>query len=150
MTKLKNVTETVDTTTGEVITTSKSYTIKSTTPEFYMTFINAVAPIYQITRITDRHVLNKLCELSEYNTGRVKLTPAIRKELLTALGQKGKAMSTSQLSNSLSRLIKANLISGSSGDYLVNPSIFWKGTNAMRERLLEKEGSLPITIEFQS
>lgn len=142
--KLKHIEETVDTSTGEVTTITKSFSVKTTSEAFYMTFIGNMASFYKITSITDVKILAKFCENTVFNTNKVSITTSKRKELCKSLN-----VTSQTFSNSINRLKKLGLITGSGGDYEINPTIFWKGTTDERSKLL-KEGGLELRIKFKA
>jgi hypothetical protein len=138
--RLKNEETIVDKSTGEVLTIRKEYNIKTTSEEFFMTFISSLASFYQITAITDVKVLTFMCVNADFNTGKVSLTAAKRKELIVTANLNNRQTVT----NSLTRLKKLGLIAGDEGEYEINPTVFWKGSTRERERLLRKDGATLI------
>ena len=144
MAKLRHIEETVDTTTGEVKTVTKTFSVKSKNKEdFFMVFLTGLNAICSLSRPSDIKVLVELCSRAEFNTGKVRLTPVDRKEMLEKM--KIKAQS---LSNSLKRLRGVGLIEGSHGVYEVNPQCFWKGTTDERNKLL-RERSAELVLKFR-
>lgn len=127
--------EFVDSETGEItkVETSKVYREKISEDSFYMTFIDFIAPLYKLTSETARKLLSWMCEHAEFNTGSIKLTTADRKEIATSLG-----VTNNTITNCLAILKKLKLISGSSGNFEINPQIFWKGDLNIRRELLSK------------
>lgn len=143
MAKLKHETTIVDRNTGEIITSSKSFSVKSkSSEEFYMTFIQFVQPLLRFKSIRDMQVLTKFCMMIEYNTNRVILPAPRRKQICEELG-----MENTHLSNCIRRLKDLRIITGDKGVYEVNPIYFWKGTTDSRDKLLKNEG-LEIRIKF--
>lgn len=126
--------EYVDTQTGEVTTieTAKVFTERVKEDSFYMTFIDFVAPLYKLTSETARKLLTWMCEHAEFNTGKIKLTSADRKEIVNEF-----KVTNNTITNCLSTLKKLKLISGSSGNFEINPQIFWKGDLSIRRELLK-------------
>lgn len=143
MTKLKHETFEINEK-GEVITTSKSYSIKTSSEAFYMIFIDHMAWFFKISCITDIRILAKMCSMAEFNTGKVRITSQDRKEILDSLI----GITTQNFSHSLNRLKKGGLITGDKGSYEINPKIFWKGTTDQRNKLLKEQG-LEINIKFK-
>lgn len=135
----------VDTQTGEIVATesSKTFTRKIKTDKFYMTFIDYVAPFYQLRSVSAKNILVYMCEIAEYNTGKVALTTGVRQELCYEL-----AISSNTLTNNLKVLKDLKLISGERGDFIINPQIFWKGDTNTRDQLLRKD-EIKITFELQ-
>ena len=151
MAKLQHVEEVeeTDAKTGEVrkITKTKSFSIKTNTEEFFMTFIDHMSGLFKITRPMDMNVLAKLCTLAEFNTGIVRLTKVRREEVRTALGKENAPISPQHLSNSLGRLRKLGLIDGKGDELEIDPRVFWKGTSDQRRKLL-KERKMEIHLKF--
>lgn len=143
--KLKNETteQIVNEQTGEVVkvTTSKTYTIKSSTEEFYMTFISSCASLFKLKSPTDLKLTIKLCMLAEYNTGKVYLATEVRQEICKELG-----IVTQQLTNSLKSLKDKEIIEGGKGVFTLNPLIFWKGTSNERSKIM-KDLKISISIK---
>lgn len=143
--KLKNETteQIVNEQTGEVVkvTTSKTYTIKSSTEEFYMTFISSCASLFKLKSPTDLKLTIKLCMIAEYNTGKVYLATEVRQEICKELG-----IVTQQLTNSLKSLKDKEIIEGGKGVFTLNPLIFWKGTTNERSKIM-KDLKVSISIK---
>lgn len=141
--QLKHESTTVDKETGEIITTNKTYSIKTDPENFYMTYIESLASFFKIGTILDVKVLVKFCTIAEYNSGRVLVTSEVRKEIMEFLN-----IDKYRLSRSIKQLRELNLITGDYGTYYLDPAVFWKGTNSMRRSLLKKK-QLSITINFE-
>ena len=133
----RNKVQTTNMETGEtfLIESEKSYTIKTTADKFYMTFIEYAKPRLKIKYASDHVVLATLCDMAMYNTGVVKITPQDRDEMSKEL-----ELSKQQLTNSITRLKKLDLITGDRGTFTINPQVFWKGDTKTRESLLKDEG----------
>lgn len=143
MARLKHSTTTVDTETGELVTVSKTFSVKASSEKFYMVFIDQMAPLFGLKNPSDRKLLDTFCKLAEFNTGKVRLTSSDRKVLCKELD-----ISSQTLSNSISSLKKLGLISGDGGTYEVSPIIFWKGTTDAREKLL-KDNAHEIIVNYR-
>lgn len=146
--KLKNeiTTEVIDNQTGEIIkqTTSKTFSVKTTSEEFYFTFLSLIKDIIGLKSIVDIKVLYMLCNHAEFNTGIVGLTPNKRSEFMSELN-----ITYHTLANSLTRLKQLGFISPNRGDVTINPLYFWKGDLKTREQLLKSGGKLSLNIEFE-
>ena len=158
--KLRQSTETVfiDRETGEEITNtiSKVFTEDvESTDHFFMTYIDFIAPWFNLKPEIAKTILMWLCKNAEFNTGKVSLTTQKRKDLANELG-----ITPQTLSNSLTALKKSKLIDGNNGEFQINPKIFWKGSQESRNALLKnativmtfgleesKEDSLDLDIE---
>lgn len=108
--------------------------------EFYMVYIKYMSPYYDLKYADDIKMLGKLCEWAEFERGIVYLTSGRRKEITETLG-----IHNSNISNSLKRLKDLKLISGSDGEFEINPVVFWKGSKASRMEMMRKEG---IQVKF--
>lgn len=133
----------VDVNTGEVIEyeSEKTFTRKVESDSFFMTFIDYVAPLFNLKSDAAKNVLSWLCCHAEYNTGKVQLTTKQRDKACEELGMK-----SNSLSNHLKKLKDLNLINGEKGDFIINPQIFWKGYTNTRKKLLKDDG---IKISFK-
>ena len=134
--------EVVDTQTGEIIQQElvKTFTKKIESDKFYMTFVDYIAPYYNLKSDTAKSILSWMCAHAEYNTGIVNLTTNVRKQLTDDL-----KISPNTLTNNLGVLKKNNIISGEKGSFLLNPEIHWKGDMNTRAKLL---ASKEIQITF--
>ena len=132
----ERVEDAVNPSTGEivnhVVTTSKTFVTKVSSEQFYLTFINAVDAVLDNFTKTDRRVLDKLCKLSEYDTGMVMLPPFRKKEICESLNIKRQS-----LYNSLQSLKNKGAITMIDGMVKINPMYFWKGTLKTRESMLD-------------
>lgn len=136
----------LDRETGEItqVNTRKVIEVKLGSEEkFYMAFIEHMAPMYQLTHANDIKVLLKFCEMAEYETGVVQLSPKRRATMVEEIN-----MQTTNVSKSIKRLKEKSLITGDNGEYTLNPVIFWKGKRAKRLELL-KSKSLEVVFNFR-
>lgn len=134
----------IDSQTGEVLqtTSQRTFTTQIKSEEFYMTFIDYIAPLYELKSNSLKNLLTYLCEHAEFNTGKVSLTTAARKVACSYLN-----ISNNTLTNYLKKLKDSNLIDGQDGEFIINPQIFWKGDTKSRAQLLEKE-EIKITFNL--
>lgn len=136
----------VDKETGEITETEVKKLVKinmGKQEEFYMTYCQYLAPLYQLTYADDIKLIVKLCELGQYDTGKVQLSSARRGEITETLG-----LHNSNISKSLKRLVQKQLISGEKGEYQLNPVIFWKGDRAVRKEILRR-GGIDVMFNFK-
>ena len=138
-------TQTVDVNTGEILQyeTQKTYTRKIESESFYMTFIDYIAPLFNLKSDAAKNVLNWMCCHAEYNTGKVQLTTNQRDLACEELGMK-----SNSLSNHLKKLKDLSLISGEKGDFIINPQIFWKGDTITRDKML-KDNEIKIIFKLE-
>lgn len=144
MPRYKDETTITNHSTGEMVTTSKSFTVRvKDSDEFFMMFVQVMAPMVKLKNSgTDIAVLVALCTFMTYGENVVYLTQQRRKEICDK-----SEISTSNLSRSLKKLTELGLISGEGGNVFVNPLFFWKGTTDSRNRLLKDRG-LEFKIKF--
>jgi len=140
--KLKNETVVISEN-GVEVTTSKTYSVKVKTDEFYMTFLDYVGPFFDLTKPTDKNLMIELCTMAEYNTGIVRLTAHDKKDIANKFN-----VAVHSIENSVTRLKQKNLITGDKGRYLVNPFIFWKGTTEERNKLI-KQSKVSFGVSFE-
>jgi DNA repair photolyase len=102
-----------------------------------------MAPLLKIKSHITRHVLDKLCQLAEFNSGKVSLSTGNRKEICDQL-----EINSQQFSKALKQLKELNLIDGESGMFTINPYIFWKGDQSIRRQELLNNKAFQITYEI--
>lgn len=133
-----------DTGEWEEMTTSKTFAIPVNEEEFYMTFIKNLSSILNLNSFTEVKVLVKMCEIAEFNTGKVSLTTGKRNDFMEEL-----SINKAYLSASIKSLIMKGLIRGNKGEYQINPLIFWKGSLKERNALIKENGGIMnIKIDF--
>ena len=127
----------------EILTTSKTFSIPTTSENFYMTFIENMSGFFNLKSAIEIKLIIKFCCIAEYNTGKVLITSFERRKICEELN-----ITNQQFSNNVSSLKVKNLITGERGTYTVNPMMFWKGTT--KERLNQiKEKNLTLTINIE-
>lgn len=131
--------------TGEIVTieSSKTFTTKITEDKFYMTFIDYMSPFFGLKPDSAKVLLAWLCSHAEYNTGKVSLSAADRKQICSELN-----ISNNTITNHLRTLKNLKLIDGGKGTFIINPKIFWKGELAARKELL-KNNDIKITFSIE-
>jgi hypothetical protein len=140
MPKFKNQTTIVEPD-GEVRVLSKTYNTRVKVQEFYATFINHVQFLYSLNN-TEKNIMIYCCNNAAFNTGEVRITPKDRVRMMDFFAVKKAA-----LSNNINSLIRKNLLIGEKGIYLINPSLFWKGTFDGRENLLSNP-TISFKVEY--
>lgn len=140
-----SIKEVLDPQTGEIVKyeSSKTYKEKINSENFYMVFLDYMAPLLKIKSHITRHVLDKLCQLAEFNSGKVSLSAGNRKEICDQL-----EINSQQFSKALKQLKELNLIDGESGMFTINPYIFWKGDQSIRRQELLNNKAFQITYEI--
>jgi hypothetical protein len=140
-----SIKEVLDPQTGEIVKyeSSKTYKEKINSENFYMVFLDYMAPLLKIKSHITRHVLDKLCQLAEFNSGKVSLSTGNRKEICDQL-----EINSQQFSKALKQLKELNLIDGESGMFTINPYIFWKGDQSIRRQELLNNKAFQITYEI--
>lgn len=140
---LKNVDETVDHRSGEIITTHKRFAVPAkNSGEFYMTFVQVMAPLVKLKSVIDIQVLINLCVLMQYNKNVVVLNAGIRTDICKEIG-----INNSNLSRSLKHLQELGLIVGGNNTYTINEVFFWKGTTDERDRVIKERG-ISVTLNI--
>lgn len=99
---------------------------------FIMMYGAHLGLLRDLNSITDLKILFHLLFKVQYGTNRVSLSTGDRKELIDSL-----CITTAAVSNSLSNLKKAGLLTGEKGSFMINPYLFWKGENKDRKKLLK-------------
>lgn len=137
--------EIIDSSTGEVlkVDSQKTFTERVNPERFYMTFIDYIAPIYQLHSEVARRMLDWMCEHAAFNTGIVDLSTSKRQQLCQDLN-----LANNQVTNNLKKLKDLNLINGEKGTFTVNPEIFWKGDLSTRRQELLKDKDLKVSFEL--
>jgi hypothetical protein len=137
----------VDPDTGEMtlIETEKLHKVTlSNVEEFFQIYCKILAPLYELKYADDIKLLIKFCEIATFNTGEVLLPAPRRKEICEEMN-----LQSSNMSKCIKRLKEKQLIDGDRGVYVINPKLFWKGTQKEREKLLQSK-SLKLTFEFST
>lgn len=136
--------EIVDMTTGELVAveSEKIFTRKVDSENFYMIYIDHMAPLFKLTSLSARHVLEWFCKNAHFNTGKVILSPLEREHICNELG-----IRSNQLTNNIKILKDLKLISGDRGSYQINPKIFWKGDAISRKQILDGK-ALEVTYKI--
>ena len=126
--------EIVDKETGEILSyeACKQFTTKVDQDSFYMVYIDSIGPLFNLTSASARNLLAWMCSNAEFNTGKIDISTANRKEICNKFG-----ITNATISNNISKLKKLKLIDGDDGSYIINPKIFWKGDNKARSELLK-------------
>ena len=125
--------EIVDKDTGELLSyeTCKQFTTKVTQDSFYMVYIDSISPLFNLTSASARNLLAWMCSNAEFNTGKIDISSANRKEICSKFN-----ITNATISNNITKLKNLKLIDGDNGQYIINPKIFWKGDNKARAELL--------------
>lgn len=111
---------------------------------FYMVYFNMLKTFYEIKYLKDVMLLFKLCEMANFNTGKISLGADDRVSLCAFINVKN-----SHLSSGLRRLTELGLIFGKKGSYVINEGAFWRGDNVVRGLMLKDKG-LDFIIRFKN
>lgn len=134
-----------------VETTNKEFSYKTDEDSFYMIFVDFVKWMYNITSVNSLKLLPKLMEIAEFNTGKITLSPGLRKQLLKDL-KLSPATFTRALNdlidnNALFKVYSTDKVTGEvtelKGEYTVNPEMFWKGELKKRKNMIVTFQSTP-------
>ena len=135
----------VDQDTGEL----RQYTSRKVVVEripspgaFFITFIDFMAPLLNISQGKDRQVLDEICSMAEVNTGYVRFVPEDRDRICKKLG-----MQRANLSRSVNNLLKTGVIEGSTTYFRIKPELFWRGTTEKRAEILKERG-ISVEVSF--
>lgn len=138
------VKEYVDKDTGEILSyeSEKTFTQKIDKDKFYITYIDFIAPFFQLKSAKAKDLLIWMCNNAEFNTGRVLMPTEVRDKVSKELD-----ISPNGITNNLKALKDLNLISGQKGTFTINPKIFWKGDEKARKAFMnEKEIQIKFSI----
>lgn len=138
------VKEYVDKDTGEILSyeSEKTFTQKIDKDKFYITYIDFIAPFFQLKSAKAKDLLIWMCNNAEFNTGRVLMPTEVRDKVSKELN-----ISPNGITNNLKALKDLNLISGQKGTFTINPKIFWKGDEKARKAFMnEKEIQIKFSI----
>lgn len=111
--------------------------------EFYMVYIKYMSTYYELKYADDIKILAKLCEWVEWEKGIVYLTSTRRLEITDKL-----KIHNANISKSLNRLREKKLISGKGGEFLLNPTAYWKGSKQARYEMLMDKG-IQVQFDYQ-
>lgn len=132
-------------------TTKKKVSVKESEEHFYMVFLKCVGWMYNLKGGTTLQVLCKLLEFAEYGTGEISLSTGKRQEIMDQLN-----ITKSTLTQSIKQLVASGALKSKTkivkdengvpivkdgeiqkapirGEYMVNPSMFWKGSLKKRK-----------------
>ena len=138
------VKEYIDKDTGEILSyeSEKTFTQKIDKDKFYITYIDFIAPFFQLKSAKAKDLLIWMCNNAEFNTGRVLMPTEVRDKVSKELD-----ISPNGITNNLKALKDLNLISGQKGTFTINPKIFWKGDEKARKAFMnEKEIQIKFSI----
>ncbi len=123
-------------------TREKTFNIAIEQDTFYMSYVENMAGFWNLTSATDMKLLAFLCTKAEFNTGKVILSRVLRESLCDQL-----KIHSTQISRSLRSLRQKELIVVNLDEIDINPTVFWKGSNDARNKLLREDG-LAVKIKF--
>ena len=131
-----------DPVTGELLSyeSEKLFTQKIDKDKFYITYIDFIAPFFQLKSAKAKDLLIWMCNNAEFNSGRVLMPAEIRAQITKELD-----MSANGITNNLKALKDLNLISGEKGVFTINPQIFWKGDEKARKAFMNEQ---EIKVKF--
>jgi len=139
--------EIVDHSTGEIIDTEieKHFKTKVEKDKFFVIYLKYLSSFYGLTSALDIKLLIKMCELSEYNEGKVVISTGVRCDIMKEL-----KTASSNISRSLKSLKNKSLITGDKGVYYINPQLFWKGSEVTRQESLLSDEGVSFKLTFYS
>lgn len=125
-------------------TGSKVVEVSVDSEPFFQTYLNYVGWMYDIRGGVALSVMAKLMDEAEYNTGRINMSPAIRRRVRESLGLQDSAL-TRAINTLIEKhaLVRTSYVDKSTGElkynkgeYQVNPEMFWKGDKKERRKLI--------------
>lgn len=128
--------------TGEMIeeTRTRTHVISREQEPFFCTYTRVLGMLYNVKTVTATKLFWKFCELSDFNTGKVRITTSDRYRICEELHFTGNTYY-----NSVKELEICSIITKSGrGEYLINPELAWKGDAKTREMLLNSGCSITI------
>lgn len=133
MRKAIEVTERIDNTTGEVITSTVVKRFKGDEPNYIKVYLEDISYLHGLPTATS-DVLQELLKYVTYGTQEIILNAVAKKRIVEATGL---AMQT--LNNKLQELLKAGIIDRVAvGTFVLNPYLFgkgdWKTINELRNQ----------------
>jgi hypothetical protein len=104
------------------------------TDRYYQVYDNYADAILDLHHADDFRVLHLLCKMCKYEESSVAIPTSLRKDICKRLD-----IHTVQMSNSLKRLKDVGILTGTGGDYQLNPEMFWRGATSARKKKLKGE-----------
>lgn len=146
--KIKNIcTEITQTTNehGELIDQEVKKSFLITEPlrndSYYSSFIDFLAPYFELKSEKAKDLCCMLCCMAEYNTGRVDISTASRIKICEKMG-----INNDNLSTYIKMLKEKQILIPDEkykGVFIINPYMFWKGENKLRTDVIKE-----IKVEF--
>lgn len=121
--------------TGELIeeTRTRTHVISRVQEPFFCTYTKVLGMLYNVKTITATKLFWKFCEMSEFNSGRVRITTEDRYRICKEL-----AFTGNTYYNALRELEVCSIVAKSGrGEFIINPELAWKGDSKTREQLLK-------------
>jgi len=118
---------------GKIVVSTKSYKVGVNIEPFFATFTREDHRLYRLTA-TQYQIMIYLCKKMKLDTGEVDITPSDRKKMMAFFD-----VSKGAISLGLAGLLKAKILAGKSGEYYINPELFWKGSPVKREELVKTQ-----------
>lgn len=142
--RIKSVDRVIDTESGEVLmTTHKEFSIRTSSEEFFLVFLTELGSLYRLNAAIDIKLLAYLCSIAGFNSCTTYLSPAKRKEFQAM----NPGVTTQTVTNSIKRLKELKLLQGDKGEYMINPTVMWKGSIKERDKWMKGAG-FNIMINF--
>lgn len=140
MTRYKNAYKATRITNGDgtIRQTIDHFKVATASEDFVFMFKQYMRPFYELRAPMDIHLMLILAGMLPMDDNRISLSPVVRKMIMDTMGW----TSTQSVSNALNRLKDKGLIYGGSGDYQINPYMFWRGQLKNRQ-LKILSGGLP-------
>lgn len=135
----------VDTNTG-VLEGTKIIVKKVNSAKFMRVYLEDIAGLICLSD-GEIKMLQCIWEISEYNTNRVILTSAVKKDIEEKLNKAGKPIKIGSMNNIISKLSKRGIliaVPDRAATFILNPKYFWKGEE------LERGNTFKLTLQYET
>ena len=138
------VKQVIDKETGQVLdeTVEKHFSTSVKTDSFFMVFFENFGTFLGLKNGSDIKLMACMCTKADFNTGLVRMSTSMRREICSEAG-----ISLTNINKNLKRLSDVGLLILKEGDYVINPTVFWKGTMKSRTELL-REGGMTFKVRL--
>lgn len=150
MSEIKNkhvkdvVRQVIDQDSGQILdeTIEKHFVTSVKTDSFFMVFFENFGTLLGLKNGSDIKLMACLCAKADFNTGLVRMSTSMRREVCAETD-----ISATNINKNFKRLSDAGLLIPKDGDYIINPTVFWKGTMKSRTELL-REGGMTFNVRI--
>ena len=114
--------------------------------KFIRVYLEDIAGLIRLSD-GEMKLLQAIWEISEYNTNKVVLSSAVKKDIEEKMLANGKAIKVRSMNNIISKLSKRRIlipIPDRTAMYILNPKYFWKGEE------IERGKTFKITLQYET